>query len=193
MRLFLAFDFGASFQSVLRNAINTLRPQKAQVKWIDPRHAHITAHFFGNVTESDHTRISRVVQTSNALHSAALSITCEEVGAFPNMHKPRTVWIGVGGQAQELERIQDLLVTDLQAAGFPVESRRFVPHITLGRVKYLNHDDHFVQALNTYKVPEGYAVALDRITLFQSDLTRQGPIYTICETFPFIQKGDMGV
>lgn len=57
-----------------------------------------------------------------------------ELGAFPNEHRARILWLGVtrGG-----ERLSDLaLVAEdaARAAGFAPEGKRFTPHLTLSRI-----------------------------------------------------------
>jgi len=189
MRLFLAFDFGSSCRGTLEDSITALRPKQAKVKWVDPTHAHITIHFFGEVDENDVQRIVSIIQKSDALCSDILHLKLEDIGVFPNVRKPRTVWIGVGGDVAGLSRIQALLVNDLKENGFPVEVRKFVPHITLGRVKFLNNDTQFIRNIQDHTLSEQKTVKLDAVRLFKSELTQRGPIYTVLQTFRFKTKG----
>ena len=56
-------------------------------------------------------------------------------GVFPNLQRPRTVWIGVEQGGDELAIVHDAIDLALKKLRFPRETRRYQPHLTLGRIR----------------------------------------------------------
>ena len=50
IRSFLAIEFGSLFQDDIARVINELQTHRAKIKWVKPAIAHITLHFFGNLS-----------------------------------------------------------------------------------------------------------------------------------------------
>ena len=104
----------------------------------------------------------------------------EEIGAFPNAEHPRTLWVGVSEGVEESTDLAEAIDAELAEIGFPRESRRFTPHLTIGRVKKGAHEDD--SGLDAFLLPaKGPAFfgvsSVDSVTLFSSELSRGGPKY----------------
>jgi 2'-5' RNA ligase len=65
----------------------------------------------------------------------------------------------------------------LQQNGFPFDNKPLKPHLTLARIKQLNDRPVFDSILNDYKKYSFGSVEIDRIVLYESILTQQGPVY----------------
>ena len=63
------------------------------------------------------------------------------------------------------------------------EDRRYVPHLTLGRVQRAPQD--FAERLASVKKPVLGTVQAQELTLFMSELTRQGSTYTALDRIAF--------
>ena len=109
---------------------------------------HMTLLFLGDVRESlleevydafdhafDHATTPPVPPNSARRPHPAPRLTLTGVGAFPDSRHPRVVWVGAVDPSGETERLAQELRDQLGPAGlkhgFPVESRPFVPHITI--------------------------------------------------------------
>jgi 2'-5' RNA ligase len=54
-------------------------------------------------------------------------------GAFPNLDRPRVVWVGLTGEG--LVRLAERVEAAVVRLGFAPEGRPYSPHLTIGRVR----------------------------------------------------------
>lgn len=90
---------------------------------------HLTLAFLGNVPESE---IARLCEVAARVAAAPFSLRLERLGFW---RRQRLVWAGCApdGVPDELQRLAATLGDALRAAGFGLEARPFVPHVTLLR------------------------------------------------------------
>ena len=60
--------------------------------------------------------------------------------------------------------------------------KRFLGHITLGRVKFVKDKKQFIEKLKSIKIEEK-ELKVDSFKLYKSTLTSQGPIYEVIEEY----------
>lgn len=133
-RAFLALELSAAARAALEETILSLREAMPRgVKWVLAGNAHLTLHFFGSEQRQ------RLDQAVEALRRARLGnsygASLGEVGAFPNLRSPRTIWVGLDQGSRETVAIQARVAAVLGALAFSQEPRPFTPHITVGRVR----------------------------------------------------------
>ena len=137
---------------------------------------HCTLKFLGEVSdEKVHDILKRLRKISFSPFHAHFSDVC----VFPNLSNPRVVWAGLKPEKDILalqQQIDDTL-KDL----FPREER-FVPHVTLARMKYLKNRDSFTRIIGQTKV-EQKEFAVNELILFKSELKETGPVHTVIDTF----------
>ena len=90
----------------------------------------------------------------------------------------RVVWMGMGSDSQALLNLQGDLEAQLDQAGWPPEARRFSGHLTLARVKQSRAGLALARALATFKDLNLGSIPVDKVTVYQSQLRPQGPLYT---------------
>ena len=69
------------------------------------------------------------------------------MGTFPDMRRPRVIWIGLKEDGGNLLRLQKGVEEELKKTGFPSEDRRFTPHITLGRIRSNKNTDKLLRLI----------------------------------------------
>jgi 2'-5' RNA ligase len=100
-------------------------------------------------------------------------------GVFPNRRRPNVIWIGLAGDVEKMSQFRDALQDPLASFGIEKESRAFRPHLTLGRFRRGSAPGEGLdRALSRFADLESPVCALERLTLFRSDLKPDGPIYT---------------
>ncbi|MVS99227.1 RNA 2',3'-cyclic phosphodiesterase [Devosia marina] len=100
-------------------------------RWIDPENYHITLRFIGDV---DGKTADEVVDSLDRLsNSLQFSIRLTHLGTFGG-DKPRALYAGVE-PSESLSRLQAAQERVLQRAGLPPEGRKFVPHVSLARLR----------------------------------------------------------
>src|SRR6202011_1944277 len=108
---------------------------------------HITMLFLGEVDNRDLMAVCRAVDEA-ARAQPAFELSVEGTGCFPNMRRPRIVWIGVGQGAPEVRALHDALEGPLLELGcYRREERQFTPHVPLGRIRGDKPMDQLAAAL----------------------------------------------
>ncbi len=154
------------------------------IHWTRPEGLHLTLKFFGNVAASSMDEIGERLACYTR-ETASLRLRATGVGVFPDLDRPRVIWIGIGGDTQPLEKLQQRIEDGFTALGFAKENRPFRPHLTLGRVKTPRGLLGLAEVTENdapYHAGEFTASSLD---LIKSDLTPTGAVYTRLADFPF--------
>jgi 2'-5' RNA ligase len=181
IRSFIALPTLPQIRQAIAGIQKKLKVTQADVKWELQDKFHITLVFLGNVEQSRIELLSvalgKIVQ-----QFSSSPITYESLGAFPNAHSPRVVWIGIRHNQIILE-LQAEIARACAGFGIPREDRMFHPHITLGRVKGTRNLDRLTEAIKTITF-EPIETYCSEILLMKSDLRPGGSIYTIMKSFP---------
>ncbi|MBI4322660.1 MAG: RNA 2',3'-cyclic phosphodiesterase [Candidatus Omnitrophica bacterium] len=181
MRAFLAVELPDN----VREAVVAVQRALAGdgVKWVEPENLHVTMRFLGEITEVQRQAIESLllkVAGSRAPIDAALSA----VGTFPERGMPRVIWVGIGQGAEQLSRLAEEIERGLAALSISNEERRFVAHVTLGRVRSPTAGDVLRRRLTQIRWTPPAPFWIERVTLFQSTLGGAGPVYTALGRFP---------
>jgi 2'-5' RNA ligase len=178
IRTFIAVDPGKPIRDRLLALQETLARTETEVKWVEAANLHVTLLFLGEVDDREVHHVCQMV-ADGVQQRPAFSMTVERVGCFPTPRRPRVVWAGVGEGTQPLCAIHDTLEEPLTELGYRREERRYTPHITLGRVKSDRPTDKLAAALVKHAGWKGGETAVREILVMSSELTPQGPIYTV--------------
>jgi RNA 2',3'-cyclic 3'-phosphodiesterase len=185
MRAFLAFNIGRQAIDTLAQRMCFFHPKQAKITLVKPRDLHITLHFLQDLRDQDLQQLIRTIDKTVIFKNPILSFDLGQIGIFPSRKNPRIVWIGLAGDVRPLMDIQLQLSAILQSHEFTVDNRPFIPHITLCRIKTFNQDYPFLQQLETCVGTIETKVTIDSLILCSSELTADGPKYTVLHSFPF--------
>lgn len=182
MRLFIALNLPDEVIAALEQTQQRLKRTAAHpVKWVAPATMHLTLQFLGEV---DDARVPALLAALEALPTRAAlplpTLALAGVGAFPNLRRPQTIWVGVGGELAALERLYASVIAATAPLGFPAEQRPFRAHLTLGRARRDAGAAQLAvlgQALAALPPPHPLAWQSGPPILFQSTLTGNGPVY----------------
>jgi 2'-5' RNA ligase len=180
IRTFIAITLPKPIQQELDEVIRLLKNEKAgAVGWVAAKNIHLTLKFLGEVDGAKVEAISQVIQAeSQPIHPFELSVG--GVGAFPNLHRPRVIWVGVQAP-QTLTDLANAIDQGTQRLGFQGEERVFNPHLTLGRLSQntaLKEMQAVAQALSAARIGNLGSFTVTQVTLFRSDLQSSGAVYT---------------
>ena len=178
-RLFIAIPLPNHVKKALGVNIETLKqqiPEKA-VRWVRVDNVHLTLRFLGDTAVS---KIPALIEGLNTLQDkhAPFHLQFSQFGCFPNKKRPRVLWIGLNGEMKQLVNLKQSLDQALWLLDYPVETRRYNPHLTLGRVKKSEQ----VAKTRWGGVVEPAQFQVTAVTLYQSKLTPQGANYTELHT-----------
>ena len=178
IRAFIALELPLPLrQNLSRHAKQLSGQDKRQhIRWLPPGNYHLTLVFLGEVEEhilsSLQFALERKLESMKAVHCKISSIT-----PFP-FSRPKIAAALLECNAELLE-LQTDVANCARSCGISSERRRFVPHVTLGRLKPYAGKSVDFQAHNIL-----LAGVADTVTLFQSELTPNGAIYTTLAEIP---------
>jgi 2'-5' RNA ligase len=177
VRLFIAIDLPQSCKDSAFKFISELN--FSALKRVEPELLHITLKFLGEVREKDLPAISNALA---GIKCSAIDIAVKGAGAFPNLKRPRVIWIGAEG---DFSVLPNAIETTLAKLGFKREKREFSAHITVARVKqYQQLDLNKLQAvIKQFESFEFCRFNASSFALKQSTLTPKGPIYQTLREF----------
>ncbi len=168
----------ATIQDVLRKNI------QGSIGWVRPQGIHLTLKYFGDIGREDIRSISWVV-AGHAGNARAMKLDIQGLGVFPNSRRPRVLWIGVQGETAQLIGLQQAVDRDLETCGFKREERPFRAHLTLARIKSPQGLAGIDRMLAEKGLEAAGSFETKGLTLYKSDLTPSGAIYTALADFPF--------
>lgn len=136
-RCFIAVQAGKTMTSHLRTLVEEVRENAEasgwRVAWTQPEGWHVTLKFLGDVARDriDTVReaVARAIDGVAPFPVAALGLV-----VLPPAAEPRVLAIGLRDDGS-MARLADRIDAALEPLGFARESRRFTPHLTLGRVR----------------------------------------------------------
>lgn len=133
MRLFVAVDVPDDIRDAIESEIvGELRHVVAGARWTRPEGRHLTLKFLGNVAEDRVEEIGRTLGDV-AVRDASFEARFAGIGGFPNVRRPRVLWIGVEEGSAELSELARAVESGFEPLGFEPEGRAFHGHLTLAR------------------------------------------------------------
>ncbi len=175
LRTFLALEIPQGVRDAAARLMERLKTQHAKVRWTEPHNLHVTLKFLGDV---DVTSVSAVCDAvSRATESISpFRVAFSGAGAFPDVQRPRVLWLGVKEGVEPLVEMHAGIEKQLAELTYPYDGRRFAPHVTLGRVRGPGHG-LTAQLEKDSEFPAG-DMLVEEVVVFSSELTREGPLYT---------------
>jgi len=182
LRLFIAVAAPPAVRVVASQVMDRLRGRR-DVRWVTPDRLHLTLKFLGDTSAEKLPALAEILE-ERANTFSRFVVELGDVGAFPSLRKPQTVWLGVG-RAEELTRLAEEIDRAVSKLGFEREARAFRAHLTLGRVKSPKRLGELAEAL---QASTGSSTQIDwpvdEVELIRSELRPSGPLYTILHRFP---------
>ena len=174
MRIFIAALIPDSIRLQLANYIDSLKQDVDGVKWEKSDKLHITLKFLGDVDE--HKTDEILDSLGNLVEGySVFNVNISDFGGFPNLKNPRVLYAGLSHNS-ELSKFHYEMDKSLSKIGFEKESRRFIPHITLARVKKRVH------IKETPPITQS-SFDITQVGLIESELRSKGSVYTPVKLF----------
>jgi 2'-5' RNA ligase len=180
MRLFFAVELPPEVQAEL----GRLRPKDGDrdYRWADSAQLHVTLAFLGQ-QPTEQLPVLEAVGAQAATASRPGMLKLGQAGSFGSTRAPRVLWVGLDGEIQKLEALQNTLEGGLREAGFSLEDRPFRPHVTLARRRESARSGAPAGWPPTHSLGRA-EFELDHLTLFESRLSPRGPTYVPVFQFP---------
>ncbi|TSA28004.1 MAG: RNA 2',3'-cyclic phosphodiesterase [Bacteroidetes bacterium] len=154
-----------------------------KIRWVEERTIHITVKFLGETAES---RIPEITETVRGLAESTedFEFSLTGLGVFGSFYNPRVIWVGIHPY-HCLAALLKKARAEFTLLGFADDRQNLVPHLTLGRIKYLHDKTGFRQILIRFGKISSEPLAAEKLILFESILRPSGPEYHLLSSFSF--------
>ena len=181
MRCFIAIDIDEKIKNALTDFQRKLRSEagirKSDAKWVNTDNIHLTLKFSGEVKDEKIAEVCGIVQNVSAGYDS-FELGVESVGYF-GQRGAKVLWVGTKSDGNKLSLLQNDLDQGLASAGWPAESGKFAGHLTLCRVRNSKAAIILAKMTEDYKDYKLGTILADSISVYQSQLTPKGPVYTV--------------
>ncbi|MBR0472166.1 MAG: RNA 2',3'-cyclic phosphodiesterase [Methanosphaera sp.] len=175
MRTFLAIEIEDYIKNKINETQHIIQEKDAgKIKYVETENIHLTLKFFGEINEDQLDDIKKAINKIIVKYDQ-YSLKVVNLGAFPNIYRPRVIWTGIKDNKVTSNLIRDL-DNEFNKLGFRKE-KEYVPHITIGRVKKIEDKEELSSALKLLKKRYHGKMEVKKICLKSSKLTSDGPIY----------------
>jgi 2'-5' RNA ligase len=178
-RAFLAIPLPQQLQESISSIQRQLQTQIPDARWVRPKNLHMTLHFFGEIEQEVLEKIKVSVLSVKGCRRPFM-VEVKGLGAFPNLHRPRIVWLDLDPKAQLRQLHQELSKT-LHQAGVITETRPYSPHLTIGRLGRPQPD--LTALFSSVSHSQIGQLSVDKLVLFESRLQPGGaehlPLLTV--------------
>ena len=159
-------------------SLSLLRGGLPGARWIDTENYHITLRFIGDV--EGHVA-DEIAYALDRVERSSFGLTLSGVGQFGGK-KPNSVWAGVEPKP-ELMQLQAEIERICQRLRLPADPRKFVPHVTLARLKNAEPVEvaHYLSARGNFST---MPFKVGRFVLLSSRDSVGGGPYVTEEAYP---------
>ena len=176
VRVFVAVDLPAAVKTQIGQIMGQLKPLGRMIRWVRPQGMHLTLKFLGEIAEERLDSVYQAVQRG-VVGISPFSFLLAGLGGFPNLRRPRVIWVGVPRGGESLKKLQEQVEDRLAECGFPKEKRSFSPHLTIGRVKSQVGIQPLLDRLSSISF-ESEEIAVSAVKVMRSQLRPTGAEYS---------------
>jgi len=188
IRTFLGIELDQGMRDAIQKWIDPIKRETREFRWVKSENLHFTIRFLGDVEESKVNGIGGVLDQALSPFKA-FPLSLDDVGGFPKLSYPRVLWIGIRRGFDECCKIKNAMDHALVGLGFRMESQEYVPHLTLARAKGKPSLPSAI-GVNAFDSLRGMEMDVRAVTLFKSELTSSGSVYTKLHTASSSDKGN---
>ncbi len=132
-RAFVAIPIPTSHVEVVQKCALSIENQAWDFySWSYRKGLHLTLYFLGEISEE--TEIA-IISSLGHVEWNAFSINLDKLLLMPEPEVPKILSAAVGGDSPALLRLQQAIHDRVFSAEVYKETRRYLPHITFGRIK----------------------------------------------------------
>ncbi len=146
-----------------------------RINWVPEDNFHLTLRFIGDTSrEQLYELVDRLEEVASNQNSFKFKI--EGAGYFKSKGNPRVLFVKIVDEGA-LKNLAEKVEVEVVASGLHAELKEFRPHLTLGRIKFLDNRNRFYASVDELPQREYQTVEVSEFILYQSILRSKGPIY----------------
>lgn len=179
VRAFLAIPLPEHLKESIRATQKDLQARISNARWTRLENLHLTLHFFAAIEQETLEKL-KVSMLSLKGCQRPFQVEVKGLGAFPNPHRPRVLWLGLE-PCDRLEQLYRDTGEQLRQAGLAIDSRPYSPHLTIGRLRGGKPD--LTALFSSIRQESIDRLTVDRLILYESRLRPDGaqhiPLLTV--------------
>jgi 2'-5' RNA ligase len=175
--LFVAVDLSDEDRHAIANTLSERDlAKRIPGRRVKPPNWHITLCFIGEATEVESDRLAERLEST--IEAKRFAVTVGSIGGFPRAAKASVIFLSIDDPSANLAALASVCTEAAVDIGFDPDDRRFVPHLTLSRVRP-------PQAIHRLVETESLDIPLrvGALTVFRTVAERGGvryePVHTI--------------
>jgi len=176
MRIFISIELPETIKDNIAGAVNKMRTMLTPVKWVEKKNLHITLKFLGWVEDEKVKGLEDCVAEC-VKGFGAFELEFSGMGAFPDLKRPRVIWVGTKDGAESSKELADKIDCEISEKGFREEEREYTPHLTVGRIKERIDVAPLMDFIAEHERTDFGKFKVDHVSVMKSTLRRTGPIY----------------
>ncbi len=178
-RLFIAVPLPDAGADAIRSIVDEVRaeplPDGARdVRWVRLDGLHLTLRFLGPTLDDRLDATAAAVHAVAAAAGGPIDLTLAGAGTFPQVGRPRALWVGIASGAEALQQLAADINRALAQTGWEPDVRPFRPHLTLARSDGVAAGRLVADRLAQVMSDRAIETRIERVGLFES-ITGGGP------------------
>jgi RNA 2',3'-cyclic 3'-phosphodiesterase len=173
----------AEVESAIAELVDPLRKPRSGARWLDTGNLHLTLRFLGDKADRNLVVALDRMLSDVAAQTRPFLVEARGTGAFPNLERPRVIWIGL--VSEELIRLAQKVEKAATEVGFEPEGRPYSPHLTIARVRDLNGWQRIRRVLHQSSIRGFGSTLISEMILYRSILGGQASRYQPISRYAF--------
>jgi 2'-5' RNA ligase len=175
IRAFIGIDFDSGCKEYIYGLQQRLRKYAVKGRWKRIDNFHLTLKFLGEINEMQKKQIDEAMQDICAGQKPFL-LEITEPGIFEGRNAIRVLWLGLAGELDILKHLAGKTDRSLHKIGFPLEKRRYTPHVTIGQdIVFECPFSRIGDSIGSIKYGP---VMVNKLILFKSEQLQNKRVYT---------------
>jgi 2'-5' RNA ligase len=179
LRLFVALPLPPE----VRTRLTLLGGGVPGARWMPPESLHLTLRFIGEV---DGGTAQDIAEALDGIDAPPFALTLAGIDTFGQGEAARVLWVGVEREPALLE-LRERVESALRFAGIAPDAQKYIPHVTLARLKKPSVGALMRQIAANSPLRLG-PVAFDRFILYSSWSQADGPFYREEAVYPLEEE-----
>ena len=179
LRLFVALPLPPE----VRTRLTLLGGGVPGARWMPPESLHLTIRFIGEV---DGGTAQDIAEALDGIDASPFALTLTGIDTFGQGEAARVLWVGVEREPALLE-LRERVESALRFAGIAPDAQKYIPHVTLARLKKPSVGALMRQIAANSPLRLG-PVAFDRFILYSSWSQAEGPFYREEAVYPLEEE-----
>lgn len=169
---------GIEIPEAAKDALTAVMGGLPKIRWQTREQIHLTLRFIGDVEPSLALDVRYKLA---AVKFSPFAFSIRGLGLFGTEKTPRMLWAAVEG-GEPLRDLYRRISAALNGLGIEPETRKYTPHVTLGRFKG-SRGERLPQFLAAHGGLNVANIRVGRFALYQSHLGNEGAHYDVIETY----------